>query len=239
MFSRVVSALVVPALLIGSVASAPPVTAAVPAPPDTLAELSQALQMFQGLADSTGNQSPQSASLAGISGIFGWEMAAIGIAGSAQSAQQAQQQLQSIETQITGIENTISTISNQITALSNQIAALAEQLAYTNCSLQSTTMTAPLSNIGSVQFAYTTLVDQATSAASGVGVAPTWAEMVSWARTAVSGQGSITVALNSINNVLVGTTDDGSVAACAQALIPTAGTSTFGWEQAYYSQVYT
>lgn len=251
MFSRrAVSALVVPALMI--VPASPPTHAsapvastsqqtATPVAPAPLTSLTQTLQLFQGLADSTANQSAQSASLAvGMPDIFGWEMAAIGIAGSAQSTAETVAQLSEIDDQITGIQNTITSIGAQITGLQSQLKALSAQLQNQDCGVETAQMTLTLGYIQDLERKFSGFATQASQAADGAaGVAPpTWGQIVGWANTAVSGTYSVPVMLNTLNNVLVGTTDDGSISACAAAAVPLAGTTPFGWEQAYYSQVY-
>ncbi len=213
-----------------------------PVAPQTLPALTQSLSLFQGLAESTANQSVQGSSVAaeGVDYV-GWMLAAVGIASSFSTEAQTQEQLEQIEDQITGIQTQISSIDAQIQGLQKQISALAQQAQYADCSVQSATMTPALATIQSAQEEYNTLVSQSLAAAQNVPgqVAPSSSQLVTWAQGTVTGSGSMRVALHDLDNVLVGTSDDGSLPACAQALWSYAGTSQFGWEQAYYSQLYT
>lgn len=206
--------------------------------PQTLPALEQSLQMFQQLADSTASQATQS--LSGVEDLdyVGWMASAIGIASSSDT--QVVAQLQQIEDQITGIQSTVSTIDSQIEQLSQALDALSLQIAKDNCAVQSAQLTAALSTVQTAQTQFSTYLDQAAGQADGVKgqVAPSWQQLVNSANDVVSGSDNLRVALHTIDNVLTGTSNDGSILACVAAMAQYAGSTPFGWEQAYYSQVY-
>lgn len=218
-------------------------TADTPVAPATLEQLTDSLTLFQGLANSTAQQSEQGSqvSLNSAAPLVGWVTAALGVAAKYQSMQQTAAQLAQIEDQIASVQQGLNTIEGQISTLQDTIDKLAEQTAYADCSVQSSQMTQTLSTITTVQNSYYELLQQAVNAAQGEAgqVAPSWSQLQNWAEDAVSGADSMRVALHTIDNVIVGTSDDGSLPACASALWSYAGQAPLAWEQSYYPQVYT
>jgi len=236
----------------------PQVDAAGTISPTVVPQLQVSVEVFQGIVDSVTPQpetsasalqpSPKASLREGRRGEvtesgfdvdpIGWALSAIGIAVTAATSAEEMQELQQISQQLTQVQQTLTQIQAQLTQISNQIAALSAQLAATNCSVQTQAATSALANVQSAAQSYLGYVEQAATATDPTQT-PSVQIMKEWALNYTLGETSLQESLNDISDVVTGSTSDGSLQACAQALYSTTPSNpALGYENTYYSNLY-
>ncbi len=236
---RIICCLIAAALLGSPVPATAAEQASTPAPaaPQTLASWVQAEQLLEQLEASVGSLPASDARVSGIvSDLVGWGLSAVGLAVSGDSSAAISQGLSDISQGLAGVQSSLNAISAQLGALSGELQQVSEQEKWADCADQTQSASGPAGVIQAAASDYNQFLTQATSASTSE-PAPQVDALVDWASEYTSGN-SLVAALDAINLMLMGSSQNGSLQACSAALMGMTQGSALTFEQTYYGSLY-